>query len=325
MTGVLGLVRSATAQVVDLPPISAGPASAPAPVTPPPPAPASAPAPVTPPPPAPATRPSLAPTISAPALVRPPIPLPRSSQVTESASSAKPATKPRVAVFASDQPGQSVNLLAVPDVPSSWAADADHQAAPAAKTSPPAPGVVLGKAVSERSESWASSAPARQQVAPKAERTIEVMPLPPLSLSPESAPDRPAPLPPVSRAPKKLPAVWATQHAPMPAKTKEWPAAFVEYEPHYSAGLKTVAAKEPQWDPPAPPPGPIVPAQLQHKLARACGGVAAYVQVVVRPDRSLTVKVRPLNPSVEGELLDRLTRVPEMASPLIRVEIDTRP
>jgi hypothetical protein len=235
---------------------------------------------------------------------RPKAPPARPAQETPAAAAVKEAAKPHTVVFAADQSSvPAVDLLAVPAVPSSWAVDAVKTPAPATRTSTP-----------PRSPGTTGAAP------PKPPLTIELMPPSSHFAQPPTAAPEGLEPPAAKAGPKNPSAVWAAQHTTAPVQSNEWPPAFVEYDRHAAPGVKLASAREEQGD--APPAAPIVPAHLQQKVARLCGGLTAYVKVVARPDKDVTVKVRPVNPSAEGELLDRLNTIPEMASPHVRVEID---
>jgi hypothetical protein len=112
----------------------------------------------------------------------------------------------------------------------------------------------------------------------------------------------------------------------MPGEPGNWPAAFTEYNQRAAHEMKPVAHKEAAKSEEQPvAAGPIVAAGLQAKAARVCGGMAKDVKVIVRPDRSVVVQVRPVLRSAEGALIERLSKLPEMTAPNVHVEFDLTP
>jgi hypothetical protein len=71
--------------------------------------------------------------------------------------------------------------------------------------------------------------------------------------------------------------------------------------------------------------GTLSPAQLQKVVQTACGALARRIQIVMQPDRSLSVKVQAVNAAAERSLTDTLLRIPELSGPGVRLEIEVGP
>ena len=271
-----------------------------------------------------------------PQILPPEITLPDAGTVPSNPSSTPPTpqppapartrSRPGAAVFATDRGGQAIDLLAVPTVPSTWAADTLKSSGRTARKTPKA----LPSALTVPSQ------PARKDVdvngkfvqgsstvSPQATaQTTEVTQIPTLRQVPTSEAE-PASLPAEKSTPKKAVA-WAAQRKTPPAKTNEWPAAFVENERPVAPVAMTTATKEAEKveSPPIEFKGPITASILHQKVAKACGGLAKDVKIIVRPDRSFAVQIQPVNASAERELLDRLLKLPEITSPNVHLEVD---
>ncbi len=271
----------------------------------------------------------LPPALPVPDPVHPPM-TPAPSQSGQLAPPVRSSQKPRSAVFATDQVKPSVDLLAVPRVPSSWAADTVLAPENSTKKTPEAlPAVMTSPALPRKAESVSAgnNVPAPLNTAPLAPRPpMELTQLPPFTQVP--APVAEEVRAPVAKpAPKHTVASWAGQRPTPPAKTNEWPAAFVENEHPAAPALKLAPVKEPEKVEPRPAEakGPITAAVLHQKAARACGGLAKDVRIVVRADHSFSVQIQPVNQSAERELIDRLLKVPEMTAPNVHLEVDLTP
>ncbi len=156
--------------------------------------------------------------------------------------------------------------------------------------------------------------------------TTEVTPLPQAAHESEATTASVVP-PPATPVVKKVSATWAIQRVPVSEQTKQWPAAFIDADDHVSAAVKPASAGETEKaeSPVKVVAGSIVPAQLHQKVSRVCGGLAKDLKVIARPDHTLVIVVRPVNASVQRELLDRLLKLPEMNAPNVLLEMEMLP
>jgi hypothetical protein len=263
--------------------------------------------------------------IALPPLV-PPIPLSRLSPEERSAGAGPLIREPAPAAFASDKARAGVDLLAAPDVPSSWAADPVKKPAQALKPIEKAPSAGTAPAAPRRApvELTATFAAGSPWAAAPGSRIRGITSPAAGAQSAKTTALDVASVP--KAAPKKNAVPWAVQRAPIPGKSRDWPAAFTERDRHVAPEMKPVALQEP--DKSAAPPavvGPTVPAELHQKVARECGGLAKDLKVVVRPDHDIVVQVRPVNRNAERVLIDRLLKLPEMTAPNVHLEIELAP
>ena len=335
--GVLGVLPSASAQEVVLPPLGSIPTSenqsSPHHSQLSPPAVLAVPPVIVVVPPIPANDEFIIPKVVTPAfpqstMDRPPIPLPRPSRDAQTAPSARMITKPRIAVFAADQTGPTVNLLAVPTIPSSWAVDATAAPAPAPQRSSdvivvtvPAPAVPRPVESTGTRQSAATETRRIPSLAPPL--TVEITPLPQSTAAPASIPPAvfPATVHPASR---QTSATWAERRATVAVKPNTWPTAFVEHDRTAAPTQEQTTVKENE-SVVSPISKPIIPALLQQQVARVCGGLATDVKVTLQPDHLIAVQVHPVNQTVERELRDRLLKVPELMAPNVWLEVEMLP
>jgi hypothetical protein len=65
--------------------------------------------------------------------------------------------------------------------------------------------------------------------------------------------------------------------------------------------------------------------QLKQRVLQVCGHDARAVQIMLQADGRLCVQVEALNPGRVKSLTDRILRLPELASPAVRLEVTARP
>jgi hypothetical protein len=66
----------------------------------------------------------------------------------------------------------------------------------------------------------------------------------------------------------------------------------------------------------------IASSKLRYQIETVCGREAWEVQVVVKPDQMMHVKVKIADMETRGALTEKIMAVPEMAAPNVRLEIE---
>ncbi len=85
--------------------------------------------------------------------------------------------------------------------------------------------------------------------------------------------------------------------------------------------LRTVSAVKPT----QPTAATAVPTDLRQRVQAACGQEAIEVTVVNQPDKSVMVKVRVPDAAAETKVTEKLLQLPEMAQPMVHLQMDVRP
>lgn len=88
------------------------------------------------------------------------------------------------------------------------------------------------------------------------------------------------------------------------------------------ASATPVVAGRPAAPPPAADSAMVQAWELKRRLRAACGETAQEVLVVQQPDHTLLVKVRVEDAAMQQRATDAILRLPEMANPQVRLQID---
>jgi hypothetical protein len=120
----------------------------------------------------------------------------------------------------------------------------------------------------------------------------------------------------------KVPAVPASWSGTTPATGKKGPAPAVPTKDEKGAYVTTgsIVFDEEQ----EVKAQPVSAAKLKQRVEQTCGKFAKSVKVVAAPDKSLIVKVKVANASAEKPLTERILKLPEMASPAVRLEMEVK-
>jgi hypothetical protein len=147
-----------------------------------------------------------------------------------------------------------------------------------------------------------------------------VAPVAPASAAP-AAPVAAAPAAPVATAGKPEPVTAPTPIPEVPTITVGH--ILIEDLPAASSPPKALAKPAPASPLSGPTGGPaILPADLKHRVQRACGSLARNVQVVPQGNRDLLVKIRVDDAAQQEKVLKRVLALPDMASPQVRIEVE---
>ncbi len=153
-------------------------------------------------------------------------------------------------------------------------------------------------------------------------------------------PPAPPPMPKPARAPSPVP--YLREPPPPPPIVSEWPSAPRTPPNKGSVTTGTMFFEE---TPPSPGKAPVPPAaplpaartapvpvaadagmlragDLQRKVRAACGSLAREVLVVQKPDHTLLVTLRVDDPAMQKKALDAVLRLPEMADPLVHLQVN---
>jgi hypothetical protein len=106
-----------------------------------------------------------------------------------------------------------------------------------------------------------------------------------------------------------------------------WPSAHDLHSPpkaYETTGTVTFDDGLPS-EPSGPLTGPVTPLKLKQKVEAVCGKQAREVHVVIQPDKSLRLLVKPASAAVKNELTEKILKIPEVASPDVHFEMDIAP
>jgi hypothetical protein len=166
--------------------------------------------------------------------------------------------------------------------------------------------------------SWASLPPAIKTTSIATPPAALPMPTPPVGRDTTAVIAKPTPLA-QQPAPKPLPLVQPASKSVSVTEAPTNPAAALA-----PAQLPPVAAT-----PAVKPPGKRIQplpnnaaSKLRYQIETVCGREAWEVQVVVKPDQLMHVKVKVADVEASGALAEKIKALPEMAAPNVLLEIE---